>query len=84
MKSVFAALVPPDVVTRTDAVPAVPVGTVALIEVELTTLKLVAAAPPMVTALAPVKFVPVIVITVPPSVVPVEGETLVMVGAGVA
>ena len=84
MKSVFAALVPPDVVTSTDAVPAVPVGTVALIEVELTTLKLVAAAPPMVTALAPVKFVPVMVIAVPPSVVPVDGETLVMVGAGVA
>ena len=84
MKSAFAALVPPDVVTSTDAVPAVPAGTVALIEVALLTVKLVADTPPMVTALAPVRFVPVMVIAVPPSVVPVEGETLVMVGAGVA
>ena len=49
-------------------------------EVALTTTKLVAALPPMVTLLAPVKFVPVIVNAVPPRVDPVAGERTVMVG----
>ena len=81
MKSVFAALVPPTfVVTRTEAVPAVPAGVVAVIWVALFTVKLVAATPPMVTAVAPVKSVPVIVIEVPPVVAPVFGETLETVG----
>ena len=50
--------------------------------VELTTVKLEAATPPMVTALAPVKSVPVIVMAVPPAVEPLIGKILVMVGAG--
>ena len=78
----FAALVPLGVVTRTLAVPAMPAGLVAVIDVELTTVTPVAAVPPMVTAVAPVKLVPVIVTLVPPRVVPVAGAMLVTVGAG--
>ena len=82
MKSVFAALVPLGIVTRTLAVPAVPAGVVAVMLVGLTTVTPVAATPAMVTAEAPVKFVPVIVTLVPPKVVPVAGAMLVTVGAG--
>ena len=49
--------------------------------VELTTITLVAAVPPMVTAVAPVKPVPVMVMAVPPAVEPLVGEILVTVGA---
>jgi hypothetical protein len=48
--------------------------------VELTTTTLVAAAPPMVTPVAPVKPVPVIVTGVPPAVEPEVGEMDVTVG----
>lgn len=48
--------------------------------VELTTVK-VTAEPPMVTAVAPAKSVPVMVMLVPPAVDPTDGETLVTVGA---
>jgi hypothetical protein len=41
-----------------------------VIEVELATTKLVRLMPPIVTPVAPVKFVPVIVIAVPPAFVP--------------
>ena len=58
---VFAVLVPLGVVMATLAVPAEPTGVVAVIEVALTTTRLVAAAPPMVTPVAPLKSVPVIV-----------------------
>jgi hypothetical protein len=54
---------------------------VAVIEVALTTVTSVAAAPPIVTAVAPVKFVPVIVTEVPPRVDPVAGDTADTVGA---
>ena len=64
------------------AVPAVPAGVVAVIEVALTTETFVAAVPPIVTPVAPVKLAPVIVTLVPPRVVPVLGEMLVTVGAG--
>lgn len=53
-----------------------------MIEVELLTVYDVAAVPPNDTAVAPVKFVPVIVTEVPPSVVPEAGETDVTTGAG--
>ena len=62
----FAALVPPGVVTRTLAVPTARAGVVAVMVVALTTMTLVAAVPPMVTAVAPERFVPVIVTLVPP------------------
>jgi hypothetical protein len=80
---VFAGFVPPAVVTRTLAVPAVPAGVVAVIEVALTTVTPVAAAPPIVTEVAPVKSVPVIVTEVPPRVDPFAGDTAVTDGAGV-
>ena len=72
--------VPPEVVTATVFAPAVPTGVNAVIEVALTTTTLVAAAPPTVTV-APVKFVPVMVIAVPAANGPEDGLTLAMVGA---
>jgi hypothetical protein len=52
--------------------------------VELTTMKLETGEPPIVTAVAPEKLVPVIVIEVPPNVDPLDGETLATVGEGTA
>ena len=74
--------VPPAVVTATLLTPAVPAGVLAVTEVLDTTTMFVAAMPPTVTLVAPVKLVPVMVIEVPPNVVPDVGETLVMVGTG--
>lgn len=84
VNSVLAALLPAGVVTTTLAVPADPAGVVAVMDVALTTEKLVAATPPMVTPVAPVNPVPVIVTAVPPAVVPLVGVKDVTVGAGVA
>ena len=81
MNIVFATLVPADVVTSTLAVPTLLAGVVAVMLVELTTVKLVAATPPMVTAVAPVKSAPVMVMFVPPATEPVVGEILITVGA---
>jgi hypothetical protein len=64
----------------TEAVPAVPAGVVAAIEVALTTVTFVAAAPPIVTPVAPVKFVPVMVTLVPPPVGPETGLMALTVG----
>ena len=72
--------VPPPVVTRTLAVPAVPIGVFAVIEVSLTTVISVAARPPKVTPVAPSRFVPVMVTAVSPDVRPVDGDTLETVG----
>jgi len=55
--------VPPGVVTET--VPDVPLPTTAVMLVELATLNDVTAVPPSNTAVAPVKFVPVMVIVDP-------------------
>ena len=74
--------VPPVVVTLTSTTP-VPAGEVAVIEVAELTVKLAAAVPPNATALAPVKFVPVIVTDVPPATGPDVGEIEVTVGAGI-
>jgi hypothetical protein len=76
---------PPGVVTATSFEPRVPGGVVAVIVVELTTCTPVAALPPMTTAVAPVKLVPVMVMTVPPDVGPLFGVTppAFTVGAGV-
>jgi len=73
--------VPPAVVTATLFAPVVPAGVIAVIDVALTTTTLVAALPPMVTLVAPVKLVPVIVISVPPKVEPLDGLTLEIVGS---
>ena len=72
--------VPPGVVIDTFFAPALPAGVTAVTVVELTTLTEVAATPPIVTELAPVRFVPVIVIAVPPLVGPTFGETDEIVG----
>ena len=73
--------VPPAVVTEIFFEPAVPVGVTAVIDVSLTTTTLVAATPPTVTLDPPIKFVPVIVIAVPPVVSPTFGLTDEIVGA---
>ena len=67
-------------VTATLLVPAVPAGVTAVTLVAETTTTLVAATPPTVTLLAPVRFVPVIVIDVPPRGEPLVGVTAVIVG----
>ena len=68
--------VPDAVVTET--VPEAPAPTVALMLVALTTVNVVAAVPPKLTAVAPVKFVPVILTTCP--VLPDVGVNDVIVG----
>ena len=79
----MAELVPPGVVIKTLAVPALPAGTVQVAVVLLTTVKLLQATPPTVAPVAPVKLVPVMVMDVPPKVLPVAGLTEDTVGAGV-
>src|SRR6185312_8438916 len=80
----LVALVPAGVVTVTSTAPAAaPAGAVAVIDVSLLTVKLVAAIAPKLTAVVPRKFVPVIVTTVPPASGPLLGETLMTVGGGV-
>jgi hypothetical protein len=78
------ALVPPPVVTVTSTTPGLPPGEVAVIEVALFTLNDNAFAPPNLTAVAPVKLVPVIATEVPPRAVPLVGAIAVTVGAGAA
>ena len=84
MYRVFDAFAPRGVVTTTLAAPAEPEGVVQVIVVALTTLRLVAALPPMVTPVAPVKSVPEIVTLVPPKEVPLAGAILSTVGSSVA
>ena len=74
--------VPPAVVTRTSTVP-VPAGAVAVIWVAELTVKPVAGVAPKLTAVAPLKFVPVIVTVVPPATGPEVGEIDVTVGAAI-
>jgi len=77
---IFVA-VPPGVVTLTFCNPA-PAGVTAVINVPLLLIKKeVAATSPTVTLVDPVKFNPIIEITVPPSVEPEDGVTVAMVGA---
>ena len=61
--------------TVTSTVPAAPAGAVAVIEVALLTVKVVAAVAPNLTPVAPVKLVPVMVTEVPPAVGPELGLT---------
>ena len=82
MNNEFAELVPPAVVTSTLAVPALPAGVVQVIEVLELTDGEVHVLPPIETVVAPVtKFVPVMVMDVPPAVEPLAGETEVTDGA---
>src|SRR5690606_4882314 len=66
---------PPGVVTSTSTIPATCGGVVAVIWVGLSTVKLVAGVPPKVSAVAPVRSVPMMVTEVPPAVLPVFGVT---------
>ena len=70
---------PPRAVTRTSTVP-VPAGEVAVIEVAEFTVKPVAGVAPKLTAVAPVKPVPVMVTEVPPATGPDVGEIEVTTG----
>ena len=72
---------PAEVVATILVTPAAPAGVSAVICVSVT-VALVTATPPTVTT-APVKFVPVMVIGVPPTVVPEVGLTAVIVGSEV-
>jgi hypothetical protein len=64
----------------TAPVPSLRAGVIQVIVVLFTTLRDVAFNPSNVTALAPVKEVPVIVTLLPPSVPPNDGEMLVITG----
>ena len=72
--------VPFGVVTVTSMGPTGPPGEVAVIEVSLLTVNVVAGVVPKVTLVAPVKPVPVMVTGVPPLIGPVVGEMPVTVG----
>ena len=72
--------VPPEVVTITFTAPAAWAGVVAVIVVALLTMKLAAAVPPKLTAVAPVRLVPVSVTEVPPELLPLAGVSEVNVG----
>ena len=76
---VAAVTGPPAVVTTTFCAPAVPDGVVAVITVALLVTTAALAPPTVTVSLA--KFVPVIVIVVPPATGPLDGLTLVTVGA---
>jgi hypothetical protein len=65
------------------SVPRVLAGAIAVTSVAETTVTAVPSAVPKCTAVAPVRFVPWIVIFVPPAVGPLDGETPVTVGAAV-
>lgn len=71
---------PADVVTATSTRPAAWTGVVAVMVVEDRTVTPVAATPPKVTLVAPVRLVPLIATEVPPEVVPVFGVTSFMLG----
>ena len=80
MNAPLAVGEPYGVVSETFAAPAAPDGVTAVTVVALTTTTEVAAFPPTLTELVPVRFVPVIVIAVPPLVGPTFGETDEIVG----
>src|ERR1700733_12423736 len=73
--------VPEGLVTVTFTRPAPSAGAVAMIDVAELTVNESAETVPNLTTVAPVKFVPVIVTTVPPIVEPTAGETPVTEGA---
>ena len=74
--------VPPAVVTVMSTAPSACGGAMAVIEVTEFTVNDDAAVPPNETAVAPVKFVPVIVTLVPPAVEPADGLTPLTFGEG--
>ena len=83
MNEIGCVLAPPGVVTTSVLAPAVPTGVTAVIEESDVTIILVAATPPIVTLVAPVKLVPFIVIKVEPVLGPEDGVTLKRVGGAI-
>lgn len=75
--------IPPAVYTHTFFAPTLPVGVTAFMRVALATEKLAESMPSTVTRVAVVKFVPPIVIVVPPRVEPVAGVSEVIVGGAI-
>ena len=71
---------PPTVVTVISTTPAEPAGETAVIEVAEFCVKLVAAVEPNFTAVALLKFVPVMLTEVPPTALPLVGDIAVIVG----
>ena len=82
MSAALVAEVPAGVVTVTSTGPDDPAGDTAVKVVDEVTLNGTAAIEPNLTAVAPVKFVPVTVTEVPPAVEPVFGLTEETVGEG--
>jgi len=80
VKDENSLLGPPPVVTIMPTAPVLRAGVIQVIVVLFTTLIVVAANPPNVTDVAPVKFVPVIVTLVPPSILPDDGKMPVIFG----
>ncbi len=80
MKEENVLLGPPPVVTIMPTVPSLLTGVIQVIVVLFTMLREVAADPPNVTKVAPVKFLPVIVTLVPPAMPPNDGEILLITG----
>ena len=80
MYTTCSELVPNGVVTSTLVAPALPGGVIAAIAVELRTVKLAAIAPPILTAVVPIKLVPVIVIDCPPVAGPDGGLIAITLG----
>ena len=78
-----APLGPPPVVTIMPTAPALLAGVIQVIVVLFTTLREVAAIPPNVTKVAPVKFLPVIVTFVPPAMPPEDDEILLITGGAI-
>ena len=75
MNALVPVTTPDGVVTTTSAGPMErPAGVVTEIEVDELTTKLLAATPPIVTEVVPVKLTPVMVVVVPPAKVPTFGD----------
>lgn len=81
MKLRFCVVDPPAVVTTIFCAPAVPAGVVAVIVEAFTITTLVADPAPILTVDPAIKFVPVIVMEVPPANGPEAGVTLTKVGS---
>lgn len=80
--ALLVAEMPPGAVTTRSTVPETWAGVTAVICVsELTVITPLAGTPPKVTAVAPVKPVPVTVTLVPPAIGPTVGDIAVTVGA---
>ena len=82
MYALDLVVAPPGAVSATSTAPAAWAGVVSVTLLLLVTVRLVASMPPTVTCEVPDRLVPVIVSSVPPAVVPVDGLMLVIVGDG--